>query len=61
MMFNIRLFLNIVTNSVPINLVLLWKLRRIKNENNLSSRFSFGEIENVQCLYYWDWKKFTGF
>ena len=47
MMFNIRLFLNIVTNSVPINLVLLWKLRRIKNENILSSRFSCGEINNV--------------
>ena len=50
MMFNIRLFLNIVTNSVPIHLVLLWKLRQIKNENNLSSRFSCGEIKNVHCF-----------
>ena len=49
-MFNIRLFLNIVTNFVPINLVLLWKLRGIKKENNLSSRFSFEEIENVHCF-----------
>ena len=47
MMFNIRLFLNIVTNYVPINLVLLWKLRWLKNKNNLSSTFSCGEIENV--------------
>lgn len=47
MMFNIRLFLNIVTNCVPINLVLLWKLGWLKNENNLSSRFPCVEIENV--------------